>query len=296
MRDGDRLNLIPSNQLAAYITARTSKQIPTFGTFLTGLAQSGGIQDIQQSIQTATQPLRDKEQQARDTSSALEMANYRSSPQVQLFKVISSFLHREICQQVKQAAIQNGFRCIQENKEPFTARDGTQKLFFCCHHKQNKCLFRLQFMRRQSNEPFRYYKGRDMHNHAFMDPKTLVSEHFKQKVQIMNEHENLAGQLPRSTGVNGGDHNLYQSLQAHFSTIQQQTLEVAASEAVQQLEKYKPTQIENCVSTGLGAAVSNVAPSGAPTEVIVDHFRGGNQQPVKVEDDGVVSQLGFSGE
>lgn len=38
---------------------------------------------------------------------------------------------------------------------------------------------------------FRYYKGRDMHNHTFLDQKTLLQEHFKQKVQIMNESEHL---------------------------------------------------------------------------------------------------------
>jgi|LauGreDrversion4_2_1035121.scaffolds.fasta_scaffold545205_1 hypothetical protein len=51
-------------------------------------------------------------------------------------------------------------------------------------------------MRKQEGEPFKYYKGRDMHNHPFMDPQTLVQEHFKQKVLISNESENLHSKLP----------------------------------------------------------------------------------------------------
>lgn len=76
-------------------------------------------------------------------------------------------------------------------------------------------------MRKSDVELFRYYKGRDMHNHGFLDKKTLLQEHFKQKVQISNETENLGIKniVPDKIGVNAGDHSLYQSLQQHFNTI-----------------------------------------------------------------------------
>ena len=58
-----------------------------------------------------------------------------------------------------------------------------------------------------------------MHNHSFLDQKTLVQEHFKQKVQISNESETHKN-APEKVGVNSGDHCLYQSLQQHFDSIQ----------------------------------------------------------------------------
>jgi hypothetical protein len=61
------------------------------------------------------------------------MPIYRNSTHMSLFKLASSFLHKEVSQAVKYAALQNGFRVISENKEPFNSRDGSQKLFYCCH-------------------------------------------------------------------------------------------------------------------------------------------------------------------
>jgi hypothetical protein len=103
-----------------------------------------------------------------------------------LFKLVSSALHKDVTQQVKYAALQNGFKVICENKEPFNAKDGSQKLFYCCSQKPNKCLFRLQFLRRNLNEDFRYYKGRDLHNHDFIEPSVLLKEHFNYKMQNLS--------------------------------------------------------------------------------------------------------------
>lgn len=110
-----------------------------------------------------------------------------------LFKLVASSSHKEVTQQVKYAALQNGFRAIAELKEPFKARDGSQKLFYCCHQKPNKCLFRLQFLRRNPNDDFKYYKGRDLHNHDFMEPSELMKDQFDRKMQNMNDIENPDG-------------------------------------------------------------------------------------------------------
>jgi hypothetical protein len=93
-----------------------------------------------------------------------------------LFKIISSFSHRHITAQVKYAGLQNGFRILSENREPLIGKDGSLKVFFCCHHKPNKCIFRLQYTKRGQSEPFRFYKGRDLHNHDFVEPTQLLKE------------------------------------------------------------------------------------------------------------------------
>ena len=122
---------------------------------------------------------------------------FKNSQHMGLFKLVTSSSHKEVTQQVKYAALQNGFRAIAELKEPFKGRDGSQKLFYCCHQKPNKCLFRMQFMRRSPNEEFRYYKGRDLHNHDFMEPSELLKDHFSQKMQHMNDAENPHGHSNR---------------------------------------------------------------------------------------------------
>ena len=200
IRDGDRVSMIPASSLNNYVAGLAHKEkesnpnpqanVLPCTPMLPKLPPS--LQSLQEQISQATQPLRDmqalqynlpKPLLTPQNSNPIEVgttqtiadlkpeqqSQFRPSPQMHLFKVISSMLPRDITQQVKQAALQNGFRALQENKDPFTARDGSQKLFFCCHHKQNRCLFRLQYMRKSETELFSYYKGRDMHNHSFLD-------------------------------------------------------------------------------------------------------------------------------
>lgn len=73
---------------------------------------------------------------------------------------------------VKQAGVSNGFRIVSENQQPYLSKE-LQKVFFCCERKEQKCLFRLQYMRRTGDEPFKFHKARDLHNHDFLDPKHL---------------------------------------------------------------------------------------------------------------------------
>ena len=41
--------------------------------------------------------------------------------------------------------------------------------------KDQKCLFRLQYMRKSAEEPFKYHKGRDMHNHGFVSREVTLT-------------------------------------------------------------------------------------------------------------------------
>ena len=93
-----------------------------------------------------------------------------------LFKEVSSYTYRQLTSSVKYAALQNGFRVLSENKEPVIGKDGSHKMFFCCHQKPSKCMFRLQYTKSGPNEPFRFYKGRDVHNHGFIEPIQLLKE------------------------------------------------------------------------------------------------------------------------
>lgn len=114
---------------------------------------------------------------------------FRNSRHMGLFKLVSSASHKEVTQQIKYASLQNGFRAIAELKEPFIGKDGSHKLFYCCYQKPNKCLFRLQFLRKTPKEEFRYFKGRDLHNHDFIEPNKLLKEHFEKKMNQVNGEE-----------------------------------------------------------------------------------------------------------
>lgn len=50
---------------------------------------------------------------------------FRNSWHMSLFKLVASTNHKEVTKQIKYAALQNGFRVVCENKEPFNARDGS---------------------------------------------------------------------------------------------------------------------------------------------------------------------------
>lgn len=50
---------------------------------------------------------------------------FKNSWHMSLFKLVASASHKEVTKQIKYAALQNGFRILCENKEPFNARDGS---------------------------------------------------------------------------------------------------------------------------------------------------------------------------
>jgi len=140
IRDGDRVSMIPASSLNNYVAglAHANKEkeanpnpqanVLPCTPMLPKLPPS--LQSLQEQISQATQPLRDMQAlqsnlpkpqltPQNSNSNSIEVgttqtvadlkpeqqSQFRPSPQMHLFKVISSMLPRDITQQVKQAAL-----------------------------------------------------------------------------------------------------------------------------------------------------------------------------------------------
>ncbi|TNV77178.1 hypothetical protein FGO68_gene12601 [Halteria grandinella] len=234
IRDNDRVTLVPGQNILeggsahhsgapSYHSLLSATDLPSYPSLGTPLYRKPLNPESTQSIDLTTA------QKDTDMDDQSNSGLYRQSWHMGLFKSIRSFHHRQISAQVKYAALQNGFKVLQENKEPLLGRDGQQKLFFCCfHQKPQKCPFRLQYVKRTVNEEYFFNKGRDMHNHDFVDPLILL----KENTQNEQTSENT---------------QLLQSLQQHFDNMNEGGLQRNGLEVIDRTQnaEYQPIKLED---------------------------------------------------